>query len=140
MSRGETALAERPCSQTDCPILLHPRGGKGRKLASLKLCTTFPGKKFWCFTTLFQQQPTKILIFITPPRGSSSGVDTTCWFLDATEGLAQVTAGRCWETQGLAFGFNVVERGNGTVLRGHKNMQGPFGSNVEDTLAEGEYG
>lgn len=47
---------------------------------------------------------------------------------------------RCWETQGLAFGFNVVERGNGTVLRGHKNMQGPFGSNAEDALAEGDYG
>jgi len=54
--------------------------------------------------------------------------------------LAQVTAMKCWETQGLAFGFDVVESGNGTVPRGHKNMQGPFGSNAEDALAEGDYG
>lgn len=43
-----------------------------------------------------------------------------------------MTAVKCWETQGLAFGYDVVDRGNGTVLRGHKNMQGPSGSNAKD--------
>lgn len=43
-----------------------------------------------------------------------------------------MTAVKCWETQGPAFSFDVVDRGNGTVLRGHKNMQGPSGSNAKD--------
>lgn len=63
-----------------------------------------------------------------------------CWFPEEAEGLAQVTAVKCWETQGLASGCDVGERGNGTVLRGHKNMQGPFGCNAEDALAKGDSG
>lgn len=43
------------------------------------------------------------------------------------------------ETQGLAFGFDLVERGNGTVLRGHKQHIGTtFWYNAEDALVEGD--
>lgn len=50
-----------------------------------------------------------------------------------------MTAVKC-RRQVLAFGFDVVERGNGTVHRGHKQQVGqPFGSNAADALVEGDY-
>lgn len=44
------------------------------------------------------------------------------------------------ETQGLAFGFDLVERGNGTVFRGHKQHVGtPVRYNAKDALVEGDH-